>query len=416
MSGDRHVGRRVTFFGHFGQINFGNEGTLQAILYNLRRYDPEVDIWCVCTVPAKAAETHAISAVAIDEIHVKPQWLRRSSVARALRKILIGIPSEVYRWIYAFNVLKGTEMLIVPGTGLLTDAFGRISWGPYSVFKWSVVAKLRRCKVLFVSVGAGPIYTNVGRWMIRSALRLADFRSYRDEETSEFISRIGVHNSDDKVYPDLAFSLPVSVSMKSRPCTAKRIIGIGLMKYAGRLSAAHPESATYRAYLAALGTFTKWLLEHNYDIRLLIGDVCDRPVTQDFKTVLKEMRKWDDQRILDEPVGSVNELMSQIAGTDAVVATRYHNLLYSFLLDKPVISISFHQKCNSLMGQMGLSEYCQDIHQLSVERLIAQFQELEEHAERVKATIQRRTEEARCALDVQYKNIFGKMLLQRDQF
>ena len=43
-------------------------------------------------------------------------------------------------------------MLIVPGTGLLTDAYGLGGWGPYSLFKWSLAAKLRGCRVLFVSV------------------------------------------------------------------------------------------------------------------------------------------------------------------------------------------------------------------------------------------------------------------------
>jgi polysaccharide pyruvyl transferase WcaK-like protein len=71
-------------------------------------------------------------------------------------------------------------MLVVPGTGLLTDAYGLLSWGPYNMFKWSLAAKLRCCKLVFVSVGAGPIYSALGRWLVKSALSLADFRSYRD--------------------------------------------------------------------------------------------------------------------------------------------------------------------------------------------------------------------------------------------
>ena len=52
---------------------------------------------------------------------------------------------------------ESTDMLIIPGTGLLTDAYGLSAWGPYNVFKWSLVAKFRGCKVLFVSVGVGPL-------------------------------------------------------------------------------------------------------------------------------------------------------------------------------------------------------------------------------------------------------------------
>src|SRR2546427_6800098 len=35
-----------------------------------------------------------------------------------------------------------------------THAFG---W-PYFIFKWSIIARLCRCKLLFVSVGAGPLW------------------------------------------------------------------------------------------------------------------------------------------------------------------------------------------------------------------------------------------------------------------
>ena len=80
-----------------------------------------------------------------------------------VRSVCIGIPSEVYRWIKGLIKLRRTDMLIIPGTGLLTDAYGLRNWGPYNLFKWSLIAKVCRCKLLFVSVGAGPVYGALGR-------------------------------------------------------------------------------------------------------------------------------------------------------------------------------------------------------------------------------------------------------------
>ena len=34
--------------------------------------------------------------------------------------------------------------------------------------------------------------------------------------------------------------------------------------------------------------FVRWLLAHDYDVRLLIGDLVDVPVTQDFRSLLKQ--------------------------------------------------------------------------------------------------------------------------------
>jgi polysaccharide pyruvyl transferase WcaK-like protein len=77
------------------------------------------------------------------------------------------------------------------------------------------------------------------------------------------------------------------------------------------------------------------------------------------------------------------------------------------LLDKPVIAISFHHKCSSLMSEMRLSEYCHDIHQMDVDRLIEQFQKLERDRETIKHTIGQGVNEAREAVDQQYELLFG---------
>jgi len=395
---------RIGFFGHFGQINFGNESTLQAMLYNIRRCVPGAELTCICTNPEVTTTSYGVDAVQMNGVFLKPQWLQGDPLSRTLRKIIIGIPSEVFRWYKAVCTLKDLDALIVVGTGLLTDAYGLVSWGPYSVFKWSVIARACRCKLLFVSVGAGPIYGPLGRWLIRAALSLADFRSYRDLATMQCVRGIGVRTSHDRVYPDLAFSLPENVMPHDDLQKGRRpVVGLGLMQYAGRLSAESPSDAVYRAYLENLVRFVGWLFGRGYDVRLLIGDIFDRPVTREFKSLLRErLGSYDEERVIDEPIGSVEQLLSQIATTDAVVATRFHNVLLALMLKRPVISISFHQKCVSLMREMGLAEYCQNINQLDAERLIEQFRELERNGDDLRRAIGRKTDEYRSALDEQY--------------
>ena len=98
----------------------------------------------------------------------------------------------------------------------------------------------------------------------------------------------------------------------------------------------------------------------------------------------ERLSECDEARIIDEPICSVEDLLSQIAATDIVVATRFHNVLLALLCDKPVISISFHHKCDSLMSAMGLSEYCLDINDLKADQLIEKFCDLENNADRIK--------------------------------
>ncbi len=113
-----------------------------------------------------------------------------------------------------------------------------------------------------------------------------------------------------------------------------------------------------------------------------------------------------DERVTDHSIGSIHELLSQLGATDLVVATRFHNVLMSLLLSKPVIAISFHHKCSSLMSDMGLSEYCQDINRMNADALIAKFEALVQHADELERMIAQRVEEARRALDEQYEVLF----------
>jgi polysaccharide pyruvyl transferase WcaK-like protein len=403
--------KKIAFFGHFDSTNFGNESTLQAILYHLRRFQPDAEVTCICTGPEATAATHHIEAIPLSETFVK-SWIPRNPAMRVIRKVCIGLPSEPYRWVKRFMMLRSTDMLIIPGTGLLTDAYGLFGWGPYNLLKWSLIAKVCRCKLLFVSIGAGPIYGFLGRCFVRAILSLADFRSYRDNSTMQYLKGIGFRADNDRIYPDLAFSLPEAVIPHQGTRKSRRsVVGLGVMACAGKYSVSSPSDATYSAYLESLVTIARWLLTREYDVRLLSGDLGDTDARQAFRAALREqLSVCDEAHIIDEPICSVEDLFAQIAATDIVVATRFHNVLLALLCNKPVIAISFHHKCESLMSAMGLSRYCLDINDLNADRLIQKFRDLETNADQMKPLIREKAREFREALNEQYTYIFKDML------
>ena len=155
--------------------------------------------------------------------------------------------------------------------------------------------------------------------------------------------------------------------------------------------------------IAFLNQVGQWDTAH----AVLFGDAYDQPLTAEFKSLLTtRLAVFDDTHILHAPATSAEQLLAQLAGTDIVVATRFHNILLALLLNKPVISISFHHKCASLMEEMGLSAYCHDINHMDAGRLIEQFQDLERNADKLKPLIRQRVEQSRKALDEQYSLIF----------
>jgi len=145
-----------------------------------------------------------------------------------------------------------------------------------------------------------------------------------------------------------------------------------------------------------------------------MGDAADDAhVLHEFKGLLQQSSLFDPARIIDIPITTVNDLLTRLAETDVVVATRFHNALLALVLNRPVILISFHQKCDSLMDQMGLSDYCEDINSLSTDKLVRQFVRLRQNADMLKDVTKRKANEQRRALEQQYEIIFrgeGRLL------
>ena len=333
-----------------------------TILASLRSRLPEHQLRCICTNPDAVAARYGIEAIAITTRKAR-LWDRNTRMPRRVATTVRAAAAEALQYARAFWQLKRSDMLIVPGTGLVTDAYGLGHWGPYNMFKWVLMAKVRRARVLFISVGAGPIDRTLGRALVKAAMSLADYRSYRDDASRDCLRGIGLRVNGDRVYPDLVFSMPEVASLHEHAYTegGRRVVGLGLMGYVGMYCAADPLPETYNAYLASLASFATWLLANDYDIRLLLGDG-DTIAVDEFRSFLRaRLGSYDEHRVIAEPIGSVQDVLAELSATDVVVATRFHNVLLALLVNKPVIALSFHHKCSCLMDQMKLSEYCHQI-------------------------------------------------------
>jgi len=405
--------RKIAFYGLFGQQNWGNECTLQAIIHNVRIRFPDAELKCFCTGPADTSQRHNIPAYPISNRYAKGYIVEptkpRHLMIRLIRKVFIGMPMELVSWLTACKSLRGFDMLLVPGTGLLTD-FSSSPFGlPYRLFKWALIAKLCRCMLLFVSVGAGPIYHPLTKWLLRAALSLAEYRSYRDNYSKSFVESIGFKTDNDRLYPDLAFSLPRELFPECKHRHSRRtIVGVGVKDYYGVLGLPQRGGQVkYRAFINNLSALVSWLLENGYSVRLLIGDpLYDNKVKQDLMDSLpKTLRLHGNQQIINEPILSVDELVSQIAATDMVISARFHNILLAIMMEKPVISLSYHPKFASLMDGVGLGRYCHDIDDLNIDDLTSDIVDLQRRFETLEPAMSLTVERYRHALDEQYARI-----------
>jgi polysaccharide pyruvyl transferase WcaK-like protein len=310
-------------------------------------------------------------------------------VLRKICRVFLVLALEPYNWLKAFAVIRRAEMLIVPGTGLLTDAHGVLGAGPYNLAKWTLMARATGCRVIFVSVGAGPVDRRVSRFFVKLALGLAATRSYRDDSSKLFMEGVGIGADTDRVSPDLAFSLPLPPRSTTVSTGGRPIVGLGIMESPG-----------------GYGDPAAWLIDHGYGVRVLLGDYeTDVGTKQQFIERLREAAPSAVRHVIDEPATSVDQFLSQIASTKLVVSTRFHGAVLSFVCGKPTICISFHEKCSALMRAMGMDDYCLPMSGFTVDQLIDAFRHLEAEAPLLTALIQDRTSAFRSALDEQYEQI-----------
>jgi polysaccharide pyruvyl transferase WcaK-like protein len=396
--------RKIGMFGIFGIQNLGNECTLQAIHYNSReRLGGAAEFFAISFKADDTVQRHQLSSVPVTLQNFEN--VGSGSLAKLGRILFRRIPGEIRDWISAVKSLRGTDIVFMTGTGMLTDYSTSALGFPYHVFLWTLAAKLAGCKVCFVSVGVGPLYQRLSRLLIRGALTLADFRSFRDEFSKNRIAKSCFDSSRDHVYPDLAWSLPPSMFPRRTPRKKGMRIGLGMMDhYDIHLANSTQHEQEYRVYLGKMADFVEWLVSRNYEVRILQGDARhDCRVRADLKTLLESRgMRYDHAPVHDEGASTVDELLGQIAQVDLVVSPRFHNLLLGLMMEIPAISISYDPKSDSLLEGVGLGKYHQKMSELDVEKLKTQLLDLEAELESVKPAIRKKAADYRRQLDEQY--------------
>jgi len=389
LAGNAPAPARVGLFGLLGQGNFGNDGSLEAVLAYLRAEHPDVILDFMCTGPDQMTARYGIPAIRLrwyDPAH------RRASGKTAFAGK--GLGAALGACIDGFRTawwVRRHEVVIVPGMGVLEATLPLRAWHtPYSMFVLCAAGRLFGTKVVLVSVGADVIDQRVMRWLITMAARLAYYRSYRDVLSRDAMRRMGVSTSDDDVYPDLAFALPVPPGDPSDPGTPGTV-GVGVMDFAGGNRDRRQADEIRVSYVEKMTRFILWLADNGHPVRLFTTDVHDEPIMHEIIRGWRARRpELDSSHVIAEPVSCLDELMRRMAIVDTVVASRYHNVLCALKLAKPTVSVGYAAKFGALMADMGLDEFCQSARSLDVDRLIEQFMVLESRSAELRQRMKER--------------------------
>lgn len=393
----RSAPKRICLFGNFGTGNFGNEASLESMLLFLRQTQPDAKLTCVCYNPEKVRHDYQIAALPLS---------------------LPGLPllRQFANWIHAVRTMRQFNMLIIPGTGILND-FGIPPHGmPYTLFRWCLAARLCGKRIGFVSVGAGPVHHPLSRWLIKYAASMAQYRSYRDKSSKEFMKSLGVNTKNDLVFPDIAFGLPSSPSPIQESSEGKRLtVCVGAMAYHGWHAHVRTDDSIYEEYLGKITEFVLWLLDHDYRVRLMMGEESDQKAVDDLRNaVLAEKPSLPAGVLIAEPAHSGHDVMRQMVDADIVIATRFHHIVFALKLGKLTMSTGYGKNHIELMADMGMGAFCQHSEDIKIESLITQFTELISNRSHYEAIIREAVTSARKGLACQ-DSVFTSQFLEATQ-
>ncbi len=438
--------KRIGIFGHYGNRNLGDEAIIQAVMQNLKKRLPKAELVGFSLNPEDTASRHGVEAFPIRrrsphskmasakkddaapgqvssaatdsfvdraKARIKKIPLLRS-LARLCLSVLAALKSfflEVRFLFHAFQYMKSIDVLIVTGSNQLLDNFGG-PWGfPYTLLKWALLTRLVRARLLFVSVGAGPIAGTLSCRFLRWALHFADYVSLRDYSSQQLLREQVGFKGKTHVAPDLAHSLlteqvkPTCLP-ESRRLTGLPVVGINPMPLFDPRYWCEPVDSKYKQYIGKVADFSQKLLANEYPLFFFPTQEKDQGVIVDILDILQKRGVLSAPRedyVLTSD--SVDDLLANIAACDITVPTRFHGTVLSLLLEKPTLGICYYQKAKELLSVAGQAEFAYDHEQFQAEDLWCGFTKLVGDIDHVKEQIRHRNSEHTIALERQYFEI-----------
>lgn len=413
----REKAPRIAVLHHVGGGNLGDDGSLEAVIRNIRERRPDAEIVSLSMNPEKTMQMHGIPAVALrshtwgtgytagktyEKRSALVRWLAttRNPLIRAAR----GLVREIGLVRHCWRIVRTLDQILIGGGGQLTGRSG--PWGfPYSIFLWTTVARFAGVRRVFLNVGAGPLNSRWVCFLSVQSLRNAEYVSFRDARSQALLQSCGFRGSSF-VFPDNAYGLQIPaqpvIEADRRP-----VLGIAPMPYpfCDPQEVAANHQAIYDDTIDKFARFAAGVSGDFCSIHLFGNDVgVDPRAIDDLRRVLMECYGLELPKYQRD--SSVAQLLARTATLDYVVTCRFHGVVYAHLCNKPVIAVAHHPKVRTIMEELGLARYCFDIATFTPAHLTDAFHEMVANTQIIKNALADRLTLFRSRLRDQYDQLF----------
>jgi polysaccharide pyruvyl transferase CsaB len=329
---------RVVVSGYYGFGNCGDEAMLFAIVTQLKKRMPALEVVVLSRRPEDTARDFGVEA----------------------------IPRRDFRLIW--RELKKADLLLSGGGSLFQDVTS-----PRNVFYYAaiiIMAKLLGRRICLYGQGLGPLKRRISRYLVRRVANWADVITLRDEGSLEELRALGVGR---RVFvttdPVLGLEAESADRERGRALLAAAGIETGPESStpapgdeAGRRREQQQATAT-RSPLAGV-SLRPW--PHLRQSVTAVAQTADRMKAQGWQVVLIPLQASDLQilnqvretmrqpAVILENIRGFRDLMAVMAHLDFGLGMRLHFLIFAALFGVPAVGLGYDPKVGRFMDQIGL--------------------------------------------------------------
>ncbi|MFB4161652.1 polysaccharide pyruvyl transferase family protein [Geomicrobium sp. JSM 1781026] len=341
---------KVGIIGNYGHSNNGDEAILIGVLAQLEALGIQKhNIVIFSNNPTQTTQQY--------KVHAVPLLIKKGNALFSARATLNQ----------AKTIMKGLDLVIIGGGGLLMDMYRRDAPLYSSLGR---MAKRSGCRVIIHAVGAGPIKTKAGHFFIRRLVKIADSVSVRDDSSKQLIEQV-TDREDITVVTDPAFAIQDGAKRKFSKELKK--IGITAAPYFSSQYWPVHDEGKYQNYIKGMAEAADQLIDQ-YDAEVSFFSTKhpqDTDVSSDIRSYMKHK---ENSSIIDEEL-LPHDILRVASQQDVVIGTRLHSLILSVTAGTPVIGVEYHHKVKHFMQTIGEDTFSCEIgnHPSSIVQSVASF-------------------------------------------
>lgn len=322
--------KSILLSGYYGFDNSGDDAILKAIVTDLRKENPKLDIVVLSNNPNKTEKMYSVKAI---------NRFKFSELIKGIRK---------------------TDLLISGGGSLLQDVTSTRSLLYYLAVM--TLAKLFRKPVMVYANGIGPIDKSGNRFLTKTVLNHVNLITLRDEDSKSYLEKMNIKNKNMAVTADPVFTLDASpqnlvndILIKEGIPKDKKFIGISIRPWKRAENLIQIISKVVD-YITKEYNVNVILIPMHYPEDLDISNKVLENVDKSSCFVIK------DQYAVEEIMGIIKEL-------DMIIAMRLHSLIYAATQEIPMVGLVYDPKVEGILYSLEMN-HMSNVENLDYDHLI----------------------------------------------